>query len=356
MKYVSWNTSKINEQISVLKRLYRQTRSKDILFDIQMLEEARERSVQPFEVIGSFRDRLIEENIAIRNNIPFLEDVSTFSELDSILQRDLIDFEDTYRISVKDLFTFIHDFYRDLDPEIARIFFKIFKERRDNLKFIQGRGVTYTTDKLRYSYIAISKNDVVGDYINAVHEYAHAIADRIHYRYNYYSSYPFIELMPLLMEFLACDKMMKDFDNVSKDVTGYKASELDDLIQSARQIDMMARYMKILKYSPKNIPRKKREFIGDMMLKLGTGREEVLDVLDLTTLERLSYLIPYMTAIELYYLYKNNPELALRTLKEIITLPDQENYNIALMDREIYLNDHSKKLTLDINKDLERFK
>ncbi len=356
MKYKQWNISKMNEQLAILRKLYRQTRNEDLLYDIDLLQSAKERNVKPFEYPGTFRDQLIEEAIAVKDNIPFLEDISIFGELDPLLRRDLIDYEDEYNISTKDLLYFIHDFYREIDPEMARIFFKIFKERRDNLKFTPDRGITFTTDKLNYSYIAVARQDVVADYINAIHEYAHAIADRLYYRNNYNSGYPFIELMPLFMQFLACDKMMEDFDNVSKDVTGYKANELDIFIQFARSIDMMSCYLGQLCFEPERLPRKKKEIITDMMTRLHTGKEEVLDLLDVSTLERLSYLIPYMTAIELYYLYKSDPERAIYTLKGIVTMPEQENYGIALADKEICLNEHSRKLTLDINRDLKTFR
>lgn len=356
MKYTHWNTSKMVEQLAILRKLYRETRNEDILYDIDLLESAKGRPIKPFEFSGSFRDQFVEEVFAVKSNIPFLEDIAIFSELDSLLRRDLIDYEDEYKITAKDLLEFTHDFYKGIDPEIAKIFFRIFKERKNNLKFTQDRGITFTIDKLNYSYIGIARNDVVADYINAVHEYAHAISDRIFYRNNYNSGYPFIELMPLFMELLACDKMMEVFSNIGKDVTGYKADELDTMIQFARHIDAMACYMSMINFSKDHIPGKKKDIIGDMMSKLHTKREEVLTILDLSTLERLSYLIPYMTAVELYYLYKRDPERAIRILKYLVKMPSQENYNIALMDREIYLNEHARKLTLDINRDLKNFR
>lgn len=356
MKYVSWNKDKINEQLAILNRLYRHTLDEDILNDIELLQTAKSYELSPFQYDGTYRDQFMESVYAMEDNQPFLRDITMFSKLDAILQRKLIGLEDEYKISTKDLLEFIHDFYTKLDPELANIFLSIFRERRDNLKFTEDRGITFTVDKLSYSYIAISRNSVVADYVNAIHEYAHAIADRLYYRSNYNEGYPFIELMPLFMEFIACDKMMADFENVSRDVTGYKASELDNFIQYARSIDAMHKYLRRINYNEQLLPRHKREIIRDMMIKLRTGKEEVLTVLDVSALERISYLIPYMTAIELYYLYKLDPEKSLYTLKGLITMEEREDYYGELVSRDIFLNAHAKKLTLDINRDLKTFR
>ena len=84
------------------------------------------------------------------------------------------------------------------------------------------------------------------------------------------------------------------------------------------------------------------------MLEIKMGK--VAQILETSILEQFSYTIPYLTAIELYYIWKEDNVLALSLLKKLQTMPDSNNYYEELQKLGINLNEHGKEYILNITK------
>ena len=72
--------------------------------------------------------------------------------------------------------------------------------------------------------------------------------------------------------------------------------------------------------------------------------EEASDILTEQSIkEEIVYIIPYLTAIELYYMYQESPKDALETLRAIVVAEKKKYYNEYLKSLGINLNEHSEQ-------------
>ena len=351
MAYKTWDEEQIKEQIDRLLNGYMRTHNNDLLLEVEVCNRLLDSDILLFPIYESFKDKMMEETETFMKFQPFYDAIKSFADKKCYLNKHNQPLNE-YDIPVSDLVSFVHDFYASLDHDLYRVFKKVFSERKKNLQFTDNRSITAFVPSLHYSYINITKEDTVNDYLNIVHEYMHAICDNMYYRKDYTSNYPFIELPSLFMELIAYDDLADGFTSSYEDENGELVKNniwMQDIATSKANTALT-----ILKYAKYNLIeadylskidrfRRKRETLREMKKMTNTNAKTVYDIMKTSSLERTTYTIAYITAIELYYLYLKDPEKALYVLKEIIMMPKKENYAIELENRDIHLNEHAKK-------------
>ena len=340
MAYKRWDKNKIRQQVKYLKSRYKHTKDVRFLIDAQHLETLLTIPSNLFEVFSiptTFKDGLLEDFKALELYYDFLDDIKEFSVNNADKFKDLKPFEVDHiaNLTPSLLFSFLKDFFYDFDKEFGEIYESIHKERQHNLMFSEDRSISYYVPALEYSYINITKNDTVDDFLNAVHEYTHAIIDRLYFRLSE-EEYPFTELVSIFMEMIAADYIKEAYLGMDEDINTSQLSGAKKITVYAENISIQHNY-----FLAKEETNTRKEFVQDITKMSGKTNSYIKRLLSKTAMEKLTYTIPYLTAIELYYLYKSDKERCVELIKYLIYVSYRENYNVDLVDNGIILNTHS---------------
>lgn len=343
MRYKNWNKNLIRAQISKLESLYKETKDNSLLDEIEGLKNLLNDNVQIFNTPRSFYHLLKDDISAICLYYDFLADIEEFSKLGILVHsKDIKPIDEFNNITPSLIMSFTHDFFNSIDKELASEFNKIFRERNCNTKFTNNRSYSCYVPTFKYSYINITKNNTVDDFLNSIHEYSHGIADRIYYRGDY-SFYPFIELLSMFMELLASDYLIEHYLDFEYNVGMAKLAGCKKIIGYSKELSIESNY-----FSSTDEIYSKGKIIKHIAASTGKTKKYIEHLFKTPAIEKFTYTIPYMVVIELYYLYKIDPEYTLNLVKTLIKMEPVENYNVFLQDNGIILNNHSKEHTLSL--------
>ena len=341
MHYKKWNKTKINEQLKELRALFDKEPSSELVYAIGSLEDLLKNDPKFYVPERSFTQQVAKEQNLVEEFSQFMQAISLFTAHNDISSVKLDDYCEL-NIPNKQLLSFVHDFFNSIDRDFARYFNRIYKERKNNLRLtkspIQGhnRQYSYYIKPCNYAYINIPLSETVVDFANIVHEYAHTISDQMFYRMKY-DKYPFVELLPLLMQQIAYDKIDESFEGMEDEVAKADIMNLQDILLFSNQIKMQNDYIS------SRVPfTERRQFISNFAQFSNNTRTKAEKIINCPLEEKLMYVIPYITMIELYDMYQEDPERALFLIKEIIMAKEQENYYKYLESLGINLNEHSK--------------
>lgn len=349
MKYMEWNQANIKQQINILQDLENKNGKCDLSIQIEQLTMLIKDTLTYFSIDDNFKYQMEIEITSINMFAEFINDIKYFSELYRLLNYKNIKPIDTYSLKDSTILGFTHDFYNHLDKEFASIFNRLYRERKNNFKFSKKRSGSFYIQELNYHYINVERDNTVDDFLNTGHEYAHGIVDNLFPRNYFESNYPFIEFFPLFIEFLMGDELNKTFMDLEKDILYIRATTIHSCLNYAKEIILEARYLAQL-----DIIKNKNETINDLAKFGKIGKGSAKKIFNKPIMERLLYVTSFLTAIELYYLYLIDPELSIYISKEIIKIDKVNSYNEFLVNNGIILNDNTKKLIIETNKQLKR--
>lgn len=253
-------------------------------------------------------------------------------------------------MSKKDLLDLTHDFYKyNFDKPIFHFFMQHFKMRKSHLIFnnnpdIGYQGLSIPITSLNQNYIEINRLNNIEDLFALVHEYMHAIYYSMNRDYNTVSS-DFIELSPMFAELVAADYFRKVLKN--DNVTAQKAK---NYFIYSYQINNICNLIKLFSIEDEEGPFERNKDLYSGAKKLDIIKPQVLELLKQDQYEECA---SYIMAIELYNLYKNDREQAIKTFKKIIFLQkdDTLDYYKELQRLGIHPNEHLKEFYDRLNKE-----
>ena len=348
MAYTSWNNVLIKEQYDKVYDLYKSTGEYTYLMEAGLLKKILENNeeIDCFEKNSNTILQLNDNINTYHDYEKYMPYIKQFAKL-KLSKKELPDIS-IYEITPSLLLSFVHDLYNSMPPVIKSKFNKVFKERKDNLKFSEYRSTTIFIPHLNASYINVQVENTIEDFMNIAHEYGHAVADLLSCYYDYFANPPFNELFSLIMELIACD-FIDDHYNVPKETILYRAYTWKTVNTFCEDLLMEAKF-----YRKENI----YHYLTNPDVGLARTNmislEKARNILNMTTIERFAYALPFITAIEFYYLYKKDPELFFRYLLEFMALPIDSNYIAELDKRNLYLNEHGKEYVRKINTDIKK--
>lgn len=339
MAYKKWNRRKMRAQQKYLKTRYDFTKDERFLFDAQCLKDILAGKVNPFSYSLSFNDQMVDDAAAIDLYYDFLDDICDFARVNTKKFDDIKVFEadPIGNLTPSLLFSFLKEFFYEFDKEFGTVFDYIHEERFNNLMFSSHRSISFHVPSLKYSYINITKNDTVVDFLNSVHEYTHSIVDYLCYRESE-GAYPFCELVSLFMELIAADYMCEIYSGMEDDLNTIRLAGAKNICIFAENISIEKDYF----YAYDGY--EDRKFVEDTIYnETGKSYKYIDEMFEKSAMEKLSYTIPYLTAIELYYLYKEDKKKCVDLIKYLMFVTNKENYNVDLNDNGILLNQHSEE-------------
>ena len=339
MKYSTWNDTKLKNQYKTLAKQFEADPSMDLGLGMNIIEDLRNNSPNTFKNESSVKQQIIRDKRTIDTYAPFIQSIGVFSAHNEIINSNA-GLNNSLNIKSRYITSFLHDFYNSIDREFARYFNRIFKERKNNLRMTPSKkegynkSYSYYIKPLNYAYINIHLTRNIDDFFTIIHEYAHTIADQMKYRPQY-NKYPFIELLPFFLTEIAYDVFIHNWE-LDKDKNHSEVRKTD-----IAMLKQMISYSREIYQESKYIADNSIQGNGEQVLRVNESRlPRFLNPSAKPLDEKIAYVIPYMTMIELYNMYQEDPERALHTVKNIILADDQEDYYKYLESCDIRLNEH----------------
>lgn len=297
----------------------------------------------------NFKEKSAQDIYCLTQFEDFYDDICSFDKKRKLIPGFKVGNIDTREIKSSDVMTFVFDFFHQFDDDYSKILDKIYVDNKDNLIFSNHRSVTFSLSNNQGYFINIENSKTIEEYINAVHEYAHAIADYIKLRYYSSSNYPFFETLPIFAEVNALDYLEKTIPNYKNDIYTYKRSILLTLLNMARKLIYQHDFY------TRDYTNSRLIGILSTMLKNHDSFSFVCDAINSSIYEKYMYLISYLVSIEL--LLCDDFELAKFRLNKILETDDLDSYVLFLYDIGINLNEHTDEYIKSIrdNKKIIKF-
>ena len=301
----------IQETIASLKDLMSCTyfNISDILPHISTLKEIQEEDYLFLKLFGSYCP-------IFRN---FNNELEIIPEYDNKLSEIVL--------TKKQVLKLVLEFYHSLDNELATILDKIYKGNtyikfnKDSYSIYSNNkmlGFTYLITNTDIVFMNIGKENNLSFLVTAIHEFAHAIAFFINCNHSTdFNKDTFSEVEGLFMEMVSYDFINSVF-NKSNDTLKMSIDEYNNLLTYNRIIcGKLDIYSQL---NNKDLKSKKiiKNYIinhGDHLLK-----EDVDKICYETIDTNTSYVISYLTAVELFMIYQRDRKIAVDILKDIIKL------------------------------------
>lgn len=343
MSYKKWNKNKLIEQLKYATKCYYENPTQEMAITMATIEDLLNNHPRLFAPEIRFDDQVEADKTIVKDNLEFIQHIQEFADLDEAFNVKRIPPLNELDVKDKTLLSFVHDFYNSLDREFARHFNKVFKERHNNLRMTSNNQEGYNRNymtwiyTLNYAYININRTDTIEDFTNLVHEYAHTIADQMRYRPRY-GKYPFIELLPLLMEEIAYDEIIRCFDGLELEVFKADAYETKTVLKYAYEIALQEDYL-----TTENPTLERKQFINSMAQFTNNTKAKTEKILNITLQEKISYVIPFLVMIELYDMHYKDRDKCMYVLKNLITMDETNNYIQYLESLGVHINRHAEE-------------
>lgn len=201
-------------------------------------------------------------------------------------------------------------------------------------------GSTYNVYGTKVAFIDFNKTGTIQDYLSINHETSHAISIQMNSRAFWDSEkYCFKEVDSLFFEMLTLDTLDNEFDDEALKV---KLDTFNDYLYSA---EILGAKMDLLnEFSSFKLVDKKA--IINYLLDNGYDKQAISDILSESSVNLFDYVISYLTAIELYFIYEVDKNLALSILEKII-MCNKDNRNDYL--------DYVKSLGINPGDNLDKY-
>lgn len=235
-----------------------------------------------------------------------------------------------------DLLELTHDFFKNATPkEIYLLFLKLYRQRK-NAYFIDGPdALNFYADSMYLPfdssfYLRIEKKNEFADVATMAHEYGHGIQFLTNYSGTLLTSlYAFHELISTFFELLCTEYYTKD-TTLGKKAIASNFEFWDVTCENAFLLNKELQILKSIKaYSNNDI----KGFI-DFFTK-HSNTKELEEIIGVHPSNDFIYIIGYIFAIELYLIYKENPDYAFYLLKKIMAIDlrkDPESYFKEIKD------------------------
>jgi|SRR5574344_1401434 hypothetical protein len=334
MEYV-WDKEKGNKQKEYLESLYE---------DLKSIEEAKKvrEAIYNLEIVLDKHRKKKEEEVSLLETMQLYECYKPFSEIVKTSYQSIspASEEITYSKIPKsddEILALTDSFYKKLDEEWYHLFTKIFKERKHNIRFNPEEESYSFIPFINYFYLTLRKTDTIEEGIEANHMYAHAISTLINPENNKMFYKSILEEVPSIFVSLLTCKQYKGFSDNKGEYDLYQKQMLDSVASYMHAVDT--------NYNMYNESSSLLTFPGNL-----SNHEKV----SLSVKDEFSYGLSYLVAIELLYIYYDDPTSAIKILKQIISLEDSSDLKAKLANLNINPGTHLPKYQASLEKKLKK--
>lgn len=338
MGYSSWNLKKAKQQKEFLIQ-NNENGKYDV--DIDLINRIIDGTVTPFDVSLSLKEKLEFDKEKIDEYDSFIKPIEEFHHLTKKVKSGYL-WE--INLPINELLTFVNDFFHDALPEWYHLFLEVYKEKNNNFQIANKRCFELYIPGVNYSYISYERKLTIEDLFSIVHEYTHAIVDRIKYRYSYDNNYPFVELPSITAELIAKDIIKAYYTNVNEEIKNYFIGFIASLNEYAKNILLAKKFLDTyslddeeqIEYNLKHFAKSSKRNSSSFTDKL--------------QLENICYVVPFIYAVELYYIYLSDTELFQYDMNKIITMDNCSNYFNEVKKLGLVANQNTNKFIQNIKR------
>lgn len=213
-------------------------------------------------------------------------------------------------------------------------------EANNHLKFFtptsNSSGEALALSSIGEAFVFAPNNSNITKFTILIHELEHVLD--FYNNPQFFNSYPIRETAAMFMELLACDYIAEKYQLRSDSFT--RKTWIHSVVK--HQASLLGSKVEML-----DIVNRNRFLNEEKMLTLletaGFDEDYVKYLLESSITEDFSYQIPYLIAMELYFIYYQNKELALKILQEIIMFGTADNILDILANYNIFLGNSSMK-------------
>lgn len=220
--------------------------------------------------------------------------------------------------SYEEVFTAVHDFFKDLDSEWFKLFNNIYKDRFSSVVFSDSRSYSLLFPESNIWIANINSTGTIEDYVNTTHEFAHGIADQICGRVKSYSpNNVLLEMFPIMCQllFLYTNKKFRNQIEVNNCMTNYLKIMLDYAEEVKFKYNIAHHFNNVS--NARNLSRLIKKTWGVNMTK-----QDVLSSYNHTVAENICYVFPYLVAMDLINLYSQDKDLFKYKVNKILSSND----------------------------------
>jgi len=323
MAKYNWTNETIRERyMECIELWYKETNPtlKESYFrtarNLQNFLESKEETKASFPLLESYNFE--KENLSQREFLWSL--YQEFAKVNSKPILNIPNLKNT-TLSPKDILELTYDFYKGLDPFIFKHFMQNFHMRKDHIRFVNSQsnndfaGINIVISHRCESFIEVVSENTINDVITTIHEYGHTTSYIINPFNKCTPNFYFTEVITLFFELIGADYLGKLFGND------------ESIILKADNHNTMSDFA--------NITSNKIDlFIGESLLTNGYTKNEDLknlakelvnldsekleDLFKNENVETDDYVIGYIIAIELYYIYLEDKDKAMYILKKML--------------------------------------
>ena len=232
-----------------------------------------------------------------------------------------------------DLLELTHDFFKNAtSKEIYQLFLKLYRQRK-NAYFVDGQyELSFYADCMylpfdKSFYLRIEKRNEFADVATMAHEYGHGIQFLTNYSGTLLTSlYAFHELISTFFELLCTEYYTKD-TTLGKKAIASNCEFWDVTCENAFLLNKELQILKSIKTYSNNDTNDIKTFFE--FLTKHSNTKELEEIIGVHPSYDFIYIIGYIFAIELYLIYKENPDYAFYLLKKIMVIDlrkDSESY------------------------------
>ena len=281
-------------------------------------EEVTDNHSTPYSTIVKNDSRLLRDYVTYT---PFADVLARYKNKISLPSITLPE----KKIETTDILVTTDEFYSQLGGELYTAYRSLSDTYETRLQFfelIEGcttLGQTFFFPFTNDIFIEVGCGDTISDYSTTIHESGHGIASILNPFIGVdYEKYGFSEVESIFLEMIGDDFVGKKLGK-RREMLMKTLDDLKDYIRFAYRFSAKKKmYSELSKkeYKKKSIARKYIQSI--------TGAKIANQAIDTEMADDIQYIISYLTAVELYMMYQENPDNAIETFYDIIMCSDMD--------------------------------
>lgn len=248
------------------------------------------------------------------------------------------------KLSDEDIMQLTHDFYKTLPKEFYEQYLKDYVQRKDHIRFRSSNnghyylGFSWYFPSLGENFAEIIRTRTISDVFTSIHENGHFLWAR--YNPKVYIANGYIhEVIPYTMELLASEYLANILGKDAPSCTGlYHKGKL-------KQARTWKEFYDILKAEEDIGEIKSKQDLLKAAELAGVKTSRLPSLLNLEANDNEHIIMGYIYAMELYTLYKKDPEYATKIMQKMM-MDDTVEFGDSikmLEDLGLHANEHSKE-------------
>ncbi|MBE6156482.1 MAG: hypothetical protein E7161_01930 [Firmicutes bacterium] len=260
------------------------------------------------------------EKDVLNSVIPFWSLYQDFSRVNNTRIQNVSQLKQC-SLTPKDILTFTHDFYKSLGSFFFNHFMKIFLRRNDHTMFlppdakVSYAGMTLYIPHNNEAFIQIYREYTINDIITSIHEYAHGTSYSINFLNLFAPHYFYTEIITAFFEMIGADFLSSTFGQENSTII--KATNHNTMVEigkvTSHKIDLITAESLLPNGYQRNKDLKK---VANELLELDSAKTEYL--FSQENLDVDNYIMGYIIAMELYFIYLEDRDKALYILKKML--------------------------------------